>query len=53
MDLRFEGAAANEFMRTQKMIMVLMYQRFIGIIPSKKFLTLDKVEGVSIREQEN
>ena len=29
-----------------------MFQRFIGIIQQKKILTLDKVEGISIREQE-
>ena len=28
-----------------------MFQKFIGISPQKRVLTLDKVVGVSIREQ--
>ena len=50
MDLRFEAAAANEFTKIQKMTKDLSFLKFIGIIQLKKILTLDKVEGVSIRE---
>ena len=40
------------YMKIQKMILGLMFQKFIGIILLRKFLTLDKVDGISIREHE-
>ena len=52
MDLRFEAAAANELYENTNKIMVLMYLKFIGTIPPRRILTLDKVEGISIREHD-
>ena len=37
MDLRFEAAAANEFYENTKMMLDFTYQKFIGIIPARKF----------------
>ena len=49
MDLRFEAAAANELYENTKNDQGLSSPKFIGIT-LLKILTLDKVEGVSIRE---
>ena len=35
MDLRFEAAAATNYMKIQNWIKVLMFQKFIGIIQPK------------------
>ena len=48
MDLRFEAAAANELYENTKNDLGFNVQRFIGTIQPKN-LTLDKVEGLSIR----
>ena len=39
-------------LKTQRMTKDLMFQRFTGTLQLKKILTLDKVEGISIREHE-
>ena len=52
MDLRFEAAAANELQKIQKMMLDLMFQKFIGILQVKMSLTLDWIDGISIRENE-
>ena len=53
MDLRFEAAAANEYAEnTQRMMQVLGFLLFIGILQMKNVMTLDWVDGVSIRETE-
>ena len=52
MDLRFEAAAANELYENTKYDEGLQFLRSIGLTPSKRILTLDKVNGVSIREMD-
>ena len=52
MDLRFEAAAANELYENTKNDLRFKVPRFIGII-QQKILTLDKVDGISIREHKN
>ena len=49
MDLRFEAAAANELFENTKNDKVLKFQNLLAI-HIKKVLTLDKVDGVSIRD---
>ena len=50
MDLRFEAAAANELYENTINDKGFKVPKFIGHIPPKKVLTLDRVNGVSIRE---
>ena len=49
MDLRFEAAAANELYENTKVIKALLFKIYWNFT-TKKILTLDKVEGFSIRE---
>ena len=49
MDLRFEAFAANELYENTKNDLRFVVLKFIGITCSK-ILTLDKVDGISIRE---
>ena len=51
MDLRFEAAAANELYENTKNDAGFRCTMKILEFTSKKILTLDKVSGVSIREQ--
>ena len=51
MDLRFEAAAANELYENTKNDMGFNVPKIYWNFTSKKVLTLDKVEGISIREQ--
>ena len=51
MDLRFEAAAANELYENTKNDKGFNVPKIYWNYTSKKVLTLDKVEGVSIREQ--
>ena len=51
MDLRFEAAAANELYENTKSDMGFNVPKIYWNFTSKKVLTLDKVEGISIREQ--
>ena len=50
MDLRFEAAAANELYENTKNDNGFIVPKIYWNYTSKKVLTLDKVEGVSIRE---
>ncbi len=50
MDLRFEAAAANELYENTKNDVGFNVPKIYWNYTSKKILTLDKVEGVSIRE---
>ena len=52
MDLRFEAAAANELYENTKNDKGFEVPKIYWNFTSKKVLTLDKVEGISIREQE-
>jgi ubiquinone biosynthesis protein len=52
MDLRFEAAAANELYENTKNDIGFNVPRIYWNYTSKKVLTLDKVNGISIREQE-
>ncbi len=52
MDLRFEAAAANELYENTKHDFGFNVPQIYWNYTSKKILTLDKVDGVSIREQE-
>jgi ubiquinone biosynthesis protein len=51
MDLRFEAAAANELYENTKLDHGFNVPKIYWNYTTKKILTLDKVEGVSIREQ--
>ena len=51
MDLRFEAAAANELYENTKNDTGFNVPKIYWNYTSKRILTLDKVEGVSIREQ--
>ena len=50
MDLRFEAAAANELYENTKIDQGFIVPKIYWNYTTKKILTLDKVEGVSIRE---
>ncbi len=52
MDLRFEAAAANELYENTKNDKGFIVPKIYWNFTTKKILTLDKVEGVSIREIE-
>ena len=52
MDLRFEAAAANELYENTRNDMGFNVPKIYWNFTTKKVLTLDKVEGFSIREQE-
>ena len=52
MDLRFEAAAANELYENTKLDKGFNVPKIYWNYTTKKILTLDKVNGVSIREQE-
>ena len=52
MDLRFEAAAANELFENTKTDKGFVVPKIYWNYTTKKILTLDKVEGVSIREIE-
>ena len=52
MDLRFEAAAANELFENTKNDKGFNVPKIYWNYTSKKILTLDKVNGISIREQE-
>jgi len=52
MDLRFEAAAANELYENTKNDLGFNVPSIYWNYTTKKILTLDKVEGFSIREQE-
>ncbi len=52
MDLRFEAAAANELYENTKNDNGFNVPRIYWNYTTKRILTLDKVEGISIREQE-
>ncbi len=52
MDLRFEAAAANELYENTKNDKGFNVPQIYWNFTSKKILTLDKVNGISIREQE-
>ena len=52
MDLRFEAAAANELYENTKQDLGFNVPKIYWNYTTKKILTLDKVEGISIREQE-
>ncbi len=51
MDLRFEAAAANELYENTKNDLKFNVPKIYWNYTTKKVLTLDKVDGVSIREQ--
>ena len=51
MDLRFEAAAANELFENTKLDKGFNVPKIYWNYTTKKILTLDKVNGVSIREQ--
>ena len=53
MDLRFEAAAANELYENTKLDKGFNVPKIYWNYTTKKILTLDKVNGVSIREQKN
>jgi ubiquinone biosynthesis protein len=53
MDLRFEAAAANELYENTKQDYGFNVPKIFWSYTTKKILTLDKVEGVSIREHNN
>ena len=50
MDLRFEAAAANELYENTKNDRGFIVPKIYWNYTTKKILTLDKVEGISIRE---
>ena len=50
MDLRFEAAAANELYENTKSDIGFNVPKIYWNYTTKKILTLDKVEGISIRE---
>ena len=52
MDLRFEAAAANELYENTKNDSGFNVPKIYWNYTSKKILTLDRVDGISIREQE-
>ena len=52
MDLRFEAAAANELYENTKLDNGFNVPKIYWNYTTKRILTLDKVEGVSIREHE-
>ena len=52
MDLRFEAAAANELYENTKNDIGFNVPKIYWNFTSKRMLTLDKVDGISIREQE-
>jgi len=52
MDLRFEAAAANELYENTKLDKGFNVPKIYWNYTTKKILTLDKVDGVSIREQQ-
>ena len=52
MDLRFEAAAANELYENTKNDLGFNVPKIYWNYTTKKILTLDKVEGVSIREHQ-
>ena len=52
MDLRFEAAAANELYENTKLDKGFIVPKIYWAFTSKRILTLDKVDGISIREQE-
>ena len=52
MDLRFEAAAANELFENTKQDFGFNVPKIYWNYTSKRILTLDKVEGISIREQD-
>ena len=52
MDLRFEAAAANELFENTKNDIGFNVPQIYWNYTTKKVLTLDKVEGISIREHE-
>ena len=52
MDFRFEAAAANELYENTKEDKGFIVPKIYWNYTSKRILTLDKVEGVSIREQD-
>ena len=51
MDLRFEAAAANELYENTKQDIGFNVPKIYWNYTSKKILTLDKVNGISVREQ--
>merc|ERR1712097_191279 len=53
MDLRFEAAAANELYENTKDDQGFNVPEIYWNYTTKRILTLDKVKGVSIREQDN
>ena len=53
MDLRFEAAAANEFLENTKNDFGFNVPKIFWNFTSKKVLCLDKVNGISIRDLEN
>ena len=50
MDLRFEGAAANELLENTKNDLGFIVPQIYWNYTSRRVLTLDKVDGISIRE---
>ena len=52
MDLRFEAAAANELYENTKNDKGFNVPKIYWNYTSKRILTLDRVEGISIREHE-
>ena len=52
MDLRFEAAAANEFYENTKNDSGFYVPKIYWNFTSEEILTLDWIEGVSIREKE-
>ncbi len=52
MDLRFEAAAANELYENTKSDKQFKVPKIYWNYTTKKILTLDKVDGISIREEE-
>ncbi len=53
MDLRFEASAANELYENTKNDIGFNVPKIYWNYTSKRILTLDKVDGISIREQKN
>ena len=51
MDLRFEAAAANELYENTKNDLKFNVPKIYWNYTTKKVMTLDKVDGISIREQ--
>ena len=52
MDLRFEAAAANELYENTKLDKGFIVPKIYWNYTTKKILTLDKVDGISIREHQ-